>query len=132
MICRPEDEDDTAAAGAVGFKGKEVFIMPGFDRTGPRGEGPMTGGARGFCNPGYGPGFGRGYGMGWGRGFRGGVGPGFGRGRAYGWRGAYGPFNAEPYAMSREEELRMLKEEADMVKADLDSIKKRMEELESE
>jgi len=23
--------------------------MPGFDGTGPRGRGPMTGGARGFC-----------------------------------------------------------------------------------
>ena len=23
--------------------------MPGFDRTGPRGEGPMTGGGMGFC-----------------------------------------------------------------------------------
>ena len=27
--------------------------MPGFDGTGPRGMGPMTGGARGFCNPYY-------------------------------------------------------------------------------
>ena len=25
--------------------------MPGFDRTGPMGAGPMTGGARGLCNP---------------------------------------------------------------------------------
>ncbi|MFH2011638.1 MAG: DUF5320 domain-containing protein [Pseudomonadota bacterium] len=24
--------------------------MPGFDGTGPRGQGPMTGGGRGFCN----------------------------------------------------------------------------------
>ena len=28
--------------------------MPGFDGTGPRGMGPMTGGGRGFCNPYYG------------------------------------------------------------------------------
>ncbi len=28
--------------------------MPGLDGTGPRGMGPMTGGARGMCNP-YGP-----------------------------------------------------------------------------
>ena len=28
--------------------------MPGFDGTGPRGMGPMTGGGRGWCNP-YGP-----------------------------------------------------------------------------
>jgi hypothetical protein len=26
--------------------------MPGFDGTGPAGQGPMTGGARGWCNPG--------------------------------------------------------------------------------
>ena len=32
---------------------KEVKDMPGFDGTGPRGMGPMTGGARGFCNPYY-------------------------------------------------------------------------------
>ena len=25
--------------------------MPGFDRTGPMGAGPMTSGARGLCNP---------------------------------------------------------------------------------
>jgi len=25
--------------------------MPGFDGTGPAGMGPMTGGARGWCNP---------------------------------------------------------------------------------
>jgi len=25
--------------------------MPGFDRTGPGGMGPMTGGGRGLCNP---------------------------------------------------------------------------------
>jgi hypothetical protein len=29
--------------------GKEEFDMPGFDRTGPGGAGPMTGGMRGFC-----------------------------------------------------------------------------------
>jgi hypothetical protein len=25
--------------------------MPGFDGTGPQGQGPMTGGGRGLCNP---------------------------------------------------------------------------------
>ncbi len=29
-------------------------MMPGLDGTGPMGMGPMTGGARGWCNP-YGP-----------------------------------------------------------------------------
>jgi hypothetical protein len=38
--------------------------MPGFDRTGPRGMGPMTGGGRGFCSPwGMGAPYGRGRGM---------------------------------------------------------------------
>ncbi len=27
--------------------------MPGYDRTGPRGMGPMTGGGRGLCRLGY-------------------------------------------------------------------------------
>ncbi len=115
--------------------------MPGFDGTGPWGEGPMTGGARGFCNPGY-AGYGRAYGRGYGagRGFRGGYGPGFGRGRGYGPRGAYGrpfmpvygPTSMGPYAMSREEEMSMLKNDADMIKADLDAVNKRLAELESE
>lgn len=54
--------------------------MPGGDRTGPRGQGPTTGRAAGFCNgndtPGYDNpqrvrGFGRGGGMGFGGGGRG-------------------------------------------------------------
>ena len=116
MICRPEEEEDTAGAGAVNFKGKEVFHMPGFDGTGPAGMGPMTGWGQGYCNPSltaYGPapawgpggywgagygrgsGLGRGFGRGQGpgRGFGRGFGPGFGRGRGsgrgFGRRGAY-------------------------------------------
>ena len=63
--------------------------MPGGDRTGPMGAGPMTGRGAGFCAgydvPGYmnnipGRGFGGGRGRGLGRGFRGG-----GRG----WRNQY-------------------------------------------
>ncbi len=48
--------------------------MPGFDRTGPQGQGPVTG--RGF-----GPCGGRGFGMGFGRG----RGYGRGLGRYFGW-----------------------------------------------
>ena len=83
--------------------------MPRFDGTGPAGMGPMTGGARGWCEPydapdaGYGPyrppypvpvgtyayGLGRPR-WGLGRGFRGrswgpGLGRGWGRGRGRGW-----------------------------------------------
>ena len=152
MICRPEDEDAAAVAGAVDSKVKEVFLMPGFDGTGPWGEGSMTGGGRGYCNPGYagyGTAYGRGYGMGRGRGFRGRSGSGFGRGRGYGygrgfgWRGAYPPaggwygpaYNApygSPYAMNPENEVAMLKDEAAAAKDELDAIYKRIEELESQ
>lgn len=72
--------------------------MPRGDRTGPWGQGPMTGRGMGYCagfpGPGFmspGPGFGRG---GFGRGF--GRGLGFGRGR--GWRRAgFGGFGGYPY-----------------------------------
>lgn len=65
--------------------------MPGGDRTGPAGMGPMTGRAAGYCAgygmPGYlNPIFGRGYG-GWGRGY-GGWGRGYG-----GWGGGWGHRN---------------------------------------
>jgi hypothetical protein len=42
--------------------------MPGFDRTGPMGNGPMTGGGFGRCGGGGRVGFGRGAGRGYGRG----------------------------------------------------------------
>ncbi|NMC35409.1 DUF5320 domain-containing protein [Candidatus Beckwithbacteria bacterium] len=41
--------------------------MPGFDQTGPTGQGPMTGRGMGFCSWGYGRGFGRRAGRGLGR-----------------------------------------------------------------
>ncbi len=50
--------------------------MPGFDRTGPLGQGPMTGGGFGRCGQG-----GAGLGAGLGRGMGAGRGRGFGRGR---------------------------------------------------
>ena len=70
--------------------------MPGGDRTGPAGMGPMTGRAAGFCAgysvPGYAnPIGGRGLGSGGGRGF------GFGRGLGLGFRGGRG-WGVAPYA----------------------------------
>jgi hypothetical protein len=114
-------------------------IMPGFDRTGPFGAGPMTGGARGLRGPaaaGYqvpfyrGAGYGRG--MGLGRGFRGGMGQKmrgvFGRG--YGWNlhPYAGPY---PYATDPAGELDMLKAQAESFKNSLEAIHKRMAELEN-
>ncbi|MCU0725548.1 MAG: DUF5320 domain-containing protein [Planctomycetes bacterium] len=68
--------------------------MPGFDRTGPQGQGPRTGGGRGFCAGGAAreagltaPAFGGGFGRGGGRGFGGGRGGRGGGGR--GWRNQF-------------------------------------------
>ena len=120
--------------------------MPRFDGTGPGGAGPMTGWGRGYCTAGgarYGLPYGGGYGRG--RGFRRGLGAAYGGGRGYGRafdrRGTYAPWGAwpdlpnapfgAPYAMRREDEISMLKDEADRVKEELQAINKRMEELES-
>jgi len=117
--------------------------MPGGDRTGPTGMGPMTGRRAGYCAgypaPGYsGFAFGRGFGRG-----RGG-----GRGQRNwfhmtgltGWqRGGYGhpyyadmsygmPYNS-PYAPPASE-LDALKGQAEYFKTALDDIKNRIEELE--
>ena len=109
--------------------------MPGFDRTGPRGMGPMTGGGRGYCNPG---GFGRGYGFGRG------LGRGYGRGwgtpyPVAGQRPYYGaPADVmpgiDPYApqMNREQELDFLKNQAEAAKEQLAQIDARIKELETE
>ncbi len=95
--------------------------MPGGDRTGPWGGGPMTGRGAGFCGgfgrPGYangGWGFGRGFGRGWGRG------PGFGYGRG---------FYPAAWGAAPEDEKGWLEREASVLRSQLDSISKRLEQL---
>jgi hypothetical protein len=109
--------------------------MPGFDRSGPMGAGPMTGGRRGLCNPantaydarfGGMSGFGRG--MGFGRGFRGGSGRGMGR--TFRRRFWNQPSHYPAYAQNPEEELNILKEEANSIKGSLEMINRRIAELE--
>jgi hypothetical protein len=119
-------------------------LMPGFDRTGPKGAGAMTGGRRGLCNPATAAGtrafignYGYGCGPGLRRGFRGGSGrgrrPGFGRewcpgfGRGYGW---YPPVAGPVYAADTAGELEVLRNEADYLKSSMDAVNKRIEELE--
>ena len=108
--------------------------MPGFDQTGPMGAGPMTGGARGRCNPakaGSIPFYGRGLGLR--RGFRGGYVRGMGLGRGYG--GGYGWYPAPvgpAYPVDAAEEMNMLKAEADNLQKSLEAVNKRIEELEKE
>lgn len=111
--------------------------MPGGDRTGPMGMGPMTGRGAGYCagynlpgyaNPVLGRGFGRG--RGW-----------FGRGRGRGWTGRYGygpgfgfgwvnPDYSE--AGSNLEEKEILDAQARQLQAQLDELHKRIEILEKE
>ena len=128
--------------------------MPGGDRTGPWGAGPMTGRASGFCAgydvPGYmnpafgrgvgggrGRGYGRGFGMGGGRGWRHqyyatGL-PGWGRGYAYPYPhpvGAPADFGTPTNAKAvQAEELAYLKEQARYFKETLGDIQMRIDEL---
>ena len=123
--------------------------MPGGDRTGPAGMGPMTGRAAGYCAgysvPGYmNPIPGRGY-YGYGRGFR-------GRGGGRGWRNWYyatgqpGWLRATsglpawggassyypPDEITPQQETEALKKESEYLKQDLKEIEERIKELEKE
>ena len=129
--------------------------MPGGDRTGPAGLGPMTGRAAGYCAGYPVPGFmnpvgGRGY-WGWGRGRGGGRGwrhwyyatglTGWQR-AAVGWP-AYAAAVPQPavypaaypaaagVGLTRDQQLDLLKGQAEYFEDALDGIRKRIEELES-
>ena len=83
--------------------------MPRFDKTGPAGADPMTGGGFGtWC----------------------------GRGRGYGWQRSYGPgyapAYASPYDLGPKDEISMLRDQAKAIKNDLDAINKRIEVLEKD
>ncbi len=107
--------------------------MPGGDRTGPRGLGPMTGRGAGYCSGYERPGFANpvpGYGMRFGGQFGG-----WGGGR--GWRHRYYatglPVWARPEypapVQAAEQELAGLKDEAEWLKGQLEAINQRIEEL---
>lgn len=105
--------------------------MPGGDRSGPAGAGPMTGRGMGYCvgrapvaggarmgrGVGYGGGFGRGYG----------AGGGFGRGYGAG-AGRFGP--VQPMTLQDEREL--LRMEEQQLSRNLADIKERLARLEAE
>lgn len=91
--------------------------MPGGDRTGPRGCGPLTGRGLGPC--------------GRGGGFRGGYGRrGAGYGRGYGWRCWQDIPPEAPAPTTKEEEVNILKAELNELDADKREIEKRLKELE--
>jgi len=84
--------------------------MPGFDRTGPAGMGPMTGGGRGFCGP-AGAGLRRFY-------------PGY-RGFGLRQRGYWPLAQADSGGLNLDE----LKKQADAIRQDLKTLESRIEEL---
>jgi len=109
--------------------------MPGFDGTGPMGQGAMTGGGRGYCavdlnSVGGRPFGGRGsYGRGGGRGFR----NCFSATGLPGWMRsqrdmlAFGGFGR---TVSKEDEVTMLKSQADFLKQQLEEAQARIQEIE--
>lgn len=97
--------------------------MPRGDRTGPWGDGPMTGRGVGLCAGAPSPGWFRGSGRG--RGRRG-MGPGRGRRWASGWSGR-GVATADPV-----DEKTALQSASEGLRAQLEAIEKRLRELEGE
>ncbi|MBN1908636.1 MAG: DUF5320 domain-containing protein [Pirellulales bacterium] len=118
------------------------LIMPGGDRTGPMGQGPMTGRGAGYCAGYPVPGTMNGPGRGFGRGF--GRGGGFGGGRGWrhrfyatgltGWQraaAAVPPVAPAQPVETREEEIALLRQQAEMLGSSLEQIKQRLDELQS-
>ena len=108
--------------------------MPGFDRTGPLGQGPMTGGGFGYCGTG---GQRQGY-RPVGRAFYGGFGAGFGSrgrfGRGLGPGYGYWPQRRsylQPVTLDPKEELAELQREANDLRAYLKDLETRIGELEN-
>ena len=87
--------------------------MPGFDRTGPSGQGPRTGRGLGPC--GSGTGFRRGRGMGFARGF----GP----------RRGLGPRYDEQAEPTKEEQRMLLEAELQGLEAERKELEARLKEL---
>ena len=111
--------------------------MPGLDGSGPGSGGPMTGGGRGYCSPAGSYEF-------EGSWSRRGVRFGYGRGRGYRhmfretglprwarrWMDRPGLYRES--RNPREDEVKMLKQEAEALKDDLYAIERRMSDLQTE
>ena len=112
--------------------------MPRGDRTGPMGQGPMTGRRMGYCTgsdvPGYASAPGRGMGFGGGGSGRRGHRNMFYATGLYGWQraGTIPPVPPVPVSVNREDEIQALKRQADYFGIQLETIRKRIEELQKE
>jgi len=122
-----------------------MYKMPRGDKTGPRGEGAMTGRGMGFCsgndvpgymNPGFNPrargdyGFGRGMGRGNRWGFYATGQPGWARGRGQNNMSFSPAPNMDyPQKMNQQDEVRYLKNETTRLNQMLEEINSRIDEL---
>lgn len=106
--------------------------MPGGDRTGPSGMGPMTGRGAGFCAGSARPGWSNRFG-GWGRGFFGGR-----RGGGFGFRGAWRGYGMpgipqEPaYGPAPVDEKQWIQERARQLESELEELRRRMDAMNAE
>jgi len=103
--------------------------MPGGDRTGPTGAGPITGRGWGYCrgndDPGFGSFQGR-AGRGFGRRFQ--RGPGFGRGHGFRFRHGFGNYYNDPSISEEtliENEIRILKDQLAVLEDRLAKLKEK-------
>ncbi len=94
--------------------------MPGGDRTGPRGEGPMTGRGMGYCAEGSATPMRGAFGMGQGRGF--------GRGRGF---ARTIPANTAPLPqeLSKEQQMKNLEQQKVATEERLKEIERQLEDL---
>jgi len=100
--------------------------MPGFNRTGPTGAGPMTGRQLGRCTGNETDFPERGFRK-FGRGFRGGFGRGRGRGLGFRWGNPLGYYH-EDFAPGVSDET-LLENEARTLKDQLSSVEKELERV---
>ena len=107
--------------------------MPRGDKSGPMGQGAMTGRAMGYCTGNDVPGYMKERpGLGLARGFRGGRNVGMGRGMRRRWNMR----NVAPYqedlAPTKEEERNYLSQQAERLKRTLNEVEQRINELDKE
>jgi len=97
--------------------------MPQGDRTGPAGQGAMTGRGMGFCAGFDSPGFmNNGFGRGMGRGF------GRGRGRGFGWRARAMPIQ-QPTVITEKQEKQFLEQELSVLKKEMKEVEEKLKEI---
>jgi Family of unknown function (DUF5320) len=104
--------------------------MPGFDKKGPAGGGPLTGGGRGLCGAQTGIGRRVSQGVGFGAG-RGGPPRGGGRGRCFGgagYRGAQGNYSYQ--TMPADTEAEVLRTELAEARTQIATMEARLKDLE--